>query len=163
MKDDSRTNVMSKLIKSIFIAGLIAGTMDATGATVAYLLRGGENPIKIWNYVGSGVFGEVSLKGGMAYALLGLLLHYIIATIWATIFFFLYKFISIVSKNWIALGIVYGIFVWAGMNLIVVPLSNTPKAPMTLNGALIAAFVLIICIGLPISYLAKKYYSSQPR
>ncbi len=66
-----------------------------------------------------------------------------------------------ITKNWIALGVIYGIVVWAGMNLVVVPLSNTPKGPLTLNGSLIAVFVLIICIGLPISYFAKKYYSNN--
>lgn len=158
MKDS--TVPSNGLLKSILIAGLIAGTMDATGATVAYLLRGGENPIKIWNYVGSGIFGDASLKGGIAFALLGLLFHYIIATIWTTIFFMFYKYLSMISKNWMVLGFIYGILVWAGMNLVVVPLSNTPKGPMTLNGALVAAFVLIICIGAPISYLAKKHYST---
>lgn len=159
MKDS--TTAANGLLKSILIAGIIAGTMDATGATIAYLLRGGENPIKIWNYVGSGIFGEASIKGGMAYALMGLLFHYIIAIIWTTIFFKIHKYLLMISKNWIVLAIIYGIVVWVGMNLIVVPLSNTPKGPMTLNGALIAGFVLIICIGSPISYLAKKYYSNQ--
>lgn len=161
MQDGSKAIFTNSLFKSIIVTGLIAGTMDATGATVAYLLRGGENPIKIWNYVGSGVFGDASLKGGIAFAFMGLFFHYIIATIWTSIFFKLHKYLSIISKNWIVLGFTYGIFVWAAMNLVVVPLSNTPKAPRTLNGSLIAAFILIACIGMPISYRANRYYSSR--
>jgi len=62
MKENSFSLTTNRLLRSVLIAGLIAGTMDATGATVAYLLRGGENPIRIWNYVASGVFGSAAIR-----------------------------------------------------------------------------------------------------
>ena len=44
------------------------------------------------------------------------------------------------------------------MNLVVVPLSNAPKTPFNVLNAIQAMGILIVCIGLPISILANKYY-----
>lgn len=147
------------MIKKILLTGFIAGTMDALGATTHFLIAGGKNLIKIWNFVGSGVFGTDSLTGGLPYAFIGLFLHYIIATIWTLIFFKMYPYVSSITKNWVVLGVAYALLVWVGMNQIVVPLSNTPPpaSPMSFSKFATSATVLIICIGLPISFMAKKY------
>ncbi|HRH60078.1 MAG TPA: hypothetical protein PL045_05880 [Chitinophagaceae bacterium] len=42
------------------------------------------------------------------------------------------------------------------MNLIVVPLSNSPKFPFDAARAAIAASILIVCIGIPLAFMAKS-------
>jgi hypothetical protein len=91
----------------------------------------------------------------------GLLFHYAIAFIWTMIFFLACSKIKLLLKNWIASAVFYGIFVWAAMAFIVVPLSNTPKFPFNPVQAAIAAAILIVAIGLPVSCFANKYYTRQ--
>jgi hypothetical protein len=149
------------LTKTVIITGLIAGVLDATGAIIHYLSVGRKDPVRIFNFIASGVFGKDALTGGLPFAFLGLIFHLIIATIWATIFFFLYPRLRLYTKNWIVVGLLYGIAVWIGMNLIVVPLSNTPPMTRTPSGMIIGAIVLMICIGLPCAYSASRYFKSS--
>lgn len=125
--NDQHDAAKKGLIGAISVAGLVAGILDGGAAVVAYLLRGGEDPTKIFNFIASGIFGSAGLSGGNTMALMGLLFHMMIATIWATIYFILYPRIAVLSRNWAVSGLGYGIVVWIGMNLVVVPLSNTPE------------------------------------
>jgi len=63
------------------------------------------------------------------------------------------------SKNKYLLGIVYSVVIWSGMNLVVLPLSNVPQLPFTVARATEAIGILIVCVGLPISILAYRYYT----
>lgn len=143
----------------MLVTGVIAGTLDITGATIHFLLVGGKDPTRILWYIASAVLGKTSYDGGFVTAFLGLLFHYIIATIWTYIFYRAYPLVLFLRKNWWISGIGYGAVVWAGMNLVVVPLSRIPPVELKLDRAAVALLVLVICIGLPISFFAKKYYS----
>lgn len=145
----------------ILTAGLLAGLLDGTAATVQTFIMSGKGIGRVFPYVASGVFGQEALAGGTNMVMAGILFHMMIAMTWAIVFFFLYPFIGKVINNWIALGLIYGIFVWAMMNLIIVPLSNTPKFPFNPGRALIAACILMAFIGLPISFLISRYYQSK--
>lgn len=151
------SNERSTSIKAILTAWLIAGTMDISAASIQVSLAGG-NPIRMFKYIASGVFGIEAVSGGAAMAVLGLFFHYTIALIWATLFYIAYPYISRVTKNWIALGFSYGIFVWTIMNLVVVPTSNVPPHSLTLKGSIIEVSILIVCIGLPISFVVRKHF-----
>jgi len=148
------------LPRAILITGLIAGLLDASGAIIHYLSVGRKDPVKIFNFIASGVFGSEGLSGGMPMALLGFIFHMMIATTWAAIFFLLSAKLRLYTRSWIIVGLAYGIVVWLGMNLIVVPLSNTPPMNRTPSGVIIGIIVLMICIGLPCAYSAKKYFKS---
>ena len=70
-----------------------------------------------------------------------------------------YPKISPVLKNQFVIAIVFGLAIWVVMNLVVLPLSSVPKSPFNLVGALKGAAILIVAVGLPISWSAHKYYS----
>ena len=153
------TNTSSRM-KTIFRAGFIAGILDISAAMVTYMIMvPGKNPVNILNYVASGVFGkETAYAGGLTMSLLGLIFHFVIAFIWAILFFLIYPYFNKLVKNkWVA-GILYGILVWIIMTRVVVPLSNTPKNPFKLSSAIIGVVTIIICIGIPISLIADHYY-----
>lgn len=155
--------VKKNLVMAILVAGLVAGILDGIAAVAAYMLRGGQEPMKVWNFVSSGVFGQDGLNGGTPMAFAGIFFHLCIATIWATIYFFIYPKVSWLSRNWVLSGLLYGIFVWIGMNLVVVPLSNTPPMAKTVQGVLIGCSILMVFIGLPVSYVASRYFRSVSR
>jgi hypothetical protein len=149
------------LITAIITTGLIAGFLDALAAVAVYMIRGGDNPIAIFNFIASGIFGKKAFTGGVIMAIAGLMFHLVIATIWSIIFFKAYSQFKWVSKSWKFSGLVYGIIVWVGMNLVVVPLSNAPKLTHTISSIVIGIVVLIFCIGLPIAALAHKHFSRE--
>ena len=95
---------------------------------------------------------------------MGLLFHYVIAFSFTFLFFLLYSRIRILSRSVIVTGIVYGIFVSSVMNLVIVQLSNAPHASikdMKPEKILKATTILIVMIGLPLSFIAKKYLSNN--
>jgi hypothetical protein len=47
------------------------------------------------------------------------------------------------------------------MNFVVLPLSNTPKAPFNLFNAVKALLILIVVIGLPLSFLANHFFGGK--
>lgn len=147
------------LFRVIFITGLIAGILDATAASLNFWIRTGKSPVRVFQFIASGVFGKNPEPSGNARAAWGLLFHFCIAYLFTIFFFFVYPKIKIASKNIFITGIIYGCFAWLVMNLVVVPLSNTPQLPFNLTQTILGVVFLMVCIGLPNSLMAKKYFS----
>jgi hypothetical protein len=145
--------------KAVLVTGLIAGAMDITGATIHYLSVGGSNPVRILNFVASGVFGKEALEGGAGMAAMGMLFHMFNAYCFTLFFYLVFPLITKLFKGRYAWGVIYGVGVWCVMNLVVVPLSNVAPRPLLLIPSAIAMFVLIVCIGMPISIRAHRFYS----
>ncbi len=153
-----------KFIKAVIPAGLIAGAMDISGACIGYMLdHNGRFPTKILEYIAGGVFGKDALTGGLPMKLWGALFHFSIAMSFTLFYFIVYPKLRLLQKNIFFSAIIYGLFVWAVMNLLVVPNSalHTPIIPFDFIKAAKAAFILMICIALPAGYFAEKYYSSK--
>jgi hypothetical protein len=148
-----------KRIKAILLAWLLVGTLDILAAIANYLVNGGKNVTAIFRFIASGVFGTSAFTGGTGMVWYGLIFHYLIAFIWTFLFFLLYPQIRSVLKNKLLIGIIYGLFVWVVMNLVVVPLSNTPETPFAMVSALVQMTILILAIGLPLSLIANRHYS----
>ena len=148
------------LLKAILIAALTVGILDGLAAiTSAYLTRE-ITPAQVFRYVASGVFGLDAIAGGTVMAFLGLLFHFTVASGWTTLFFLLYTKLKFLSRNKYIAGVGYVIFILVEMNMIVVPLSNVPNAKPG-NFHLPQLFIHMFIIGLPISLLANRYFSSQ--
>ena len=146
--------------KAILTAGFVAGTLDITAAMTQFYIKTGKDPVIVLKYVASGVLGKTAMTGGLVEAICGLLFHYLIAFIFTLFFFWIYPKIKIMAANkWIT-GIVYGLFVWVVMNRVVVPLSRVTQPPFKLSAAIQAALILVFMIGLPITLIIGKYYTS---
>ena len=152
---------MKNLISTIIRVGVIVGTLDILSAFLYYFIKTKDNPLIILKFVASGIFGKESFSGGNVMLIFGLILHYIIAFAFTLFFYWLFPRIKFLSKNKIGTGIIYGVFVWAVMNLIVVPLSNIPNRSFNTVNAIINATVLVICIGIPLSFMANTYYKTN--
>lgn len=153
---------MNTSTKTILQAGFVAGTLDIVGAIVVYSLMAQKMiAIPILQSVASGVFGKDASTGGTSMAIYGRFFHYLIALGFATIYFLIFPKISFFRSQKILSGIVYGVIVWLIMNLGILPLSNASQNPFTLKGVLIGMTILIFCIGLPISFIVHRYYTSR--
>jgi hypothetical protein len=159
MSKSSLTNPHAQ--KAILTAGFVAGALDIIAAFVNYYCKSGKNPLPILKFIASGVFGTTALSGGVAMMVLGLVFHFLIAFGFTLFFFWLYPKIKIMATNkWIT-AIIYGFFVWAVMNFIILPLSRTPKMPFKPSSAIIAMLILICMIGLPVTWIIGKYYERK--
>jgi hypothetical protein len=150
------TNASPQYFKAIALSCLIAGTLDISDALIFSHSRG-IAPTRILQGIASGILGRASFTQGTRSALLGLLLHYFIATTVATIYIFASRQLPL-SRHPFLWGSVYGLLVYIVMNYVVLPLSKiglrpTPPLPSLING--VAA--LVFCIGIPIALIASRY------
>lgn len=144
--------------KAILKAALLAGTLDIAAACVHAYLRTGTPPARVLRYVASGVFGPEAFRAGNEMLFWGLLFHYIIAFACALSFFLAYpyfkKWLGSVALNSMLIGAV----AWCVTELLIVPMSNTPKLPFTAVRIFVGAAILMVCIGWPIAWQARKYF-----
>ena len=148
----------SSLTRTIFITALIAGTLDIAAAIIQYLIIVRKNPVRIFYFIASGIFGGGAYNGNSLMIAWGILFHYTIAFIFTAFFFLIYPKIKILSRNIVLTGFAYGIFIWLIMNLVVLPLSHTPSLPFSLLQTISGILILMFAIGLPVAILTYRYY-----
>lgn len=150
---------LKNIIRPVLTTILVVGTLDGLAAVIMYVLQTGKDPLNVFRFIASGIFGSEAFSGGVPMALWGILFHYGIAACWTILFFWLAGRFFILTKHWIITGVLYGVFVWLMMNLVVVPLSLVPMkaGPKEWTAILKAIIVLIFCVGLPVAYAAKRY------
>jgi len=153
-----------KPVQLILLAGFVAGIMDGSAAMIQTYLYG-RTQEGLFRYIASGLFGNDAFTGSSMMIVWGILFHMMIATTWAAVFYFIYPYLRQWFKNPFLIAFVYGLFVWFVMNRIVLPLSNIPKppagTPFNIARAATAAAILVVCIGLPISLIMKRFYQSK--
>ncbi len=143
---------------SILYGGLVVGVLDISDAIVFFGIRNGVTPIRVLQSVAGGLLGRATYSGGLKTALLGLLLHFLIATILATVYYFASSVLPLLIKHALLVGPLYGIAVYFVMTYIVVPHSALgPRTspipwPVFLNGVIGHALL----VGLPIALLARR-------
>jgi hypothetical protein len=145
-----------QFLKAIALSCLIAGTLDISDALIFYGLRG-VSPVRILQGIAVGLIGRGAFTMGARSALLGLLLHYFIATTWATIYIFASRRLPL-SRRPFLWGGLYGLVVYIVMNYVVVPLSRIGPRPTPPPVPLINAIAaLVFCIGIPIALIARRF------
>jgi len=145
----------TKLLK----AGLIVGTLDILAAFINFFVKTHKGPAPVLKFIAAGVFGKDALTGGSRMVVLGLLFHYLIAFTFTLFFFWIAEKVPAVLKFRILTGVMYGIFIWTVMQFLVLPLSRVPRLPFNPVNAFVAVIILIICIGIPLSFMASRHTS----
>jgi len=141
----------------IFLGGLIAGTLDICAAFLTAWLRRGVRPAAVLRFVASGLLGPAALSGGAKTALLGLALHFLIATTATVIFYLASRKLLFLIERPITFGLLYGVAVYAFMNFVVIPLSKITPRPAPLSDRIIGLLIIMFCIGLPIALIVRRF------
>lgn len=146
--------------KTILLAGFLVGSLDIIAALTNFYIQTGKNPVVVLRYIASAVFGKKDAydPNNNLMPALGLLFHYGIAYGWTTFFFLIYPRLKFMSATRILTGFLYGIFVWAMMTFVVIPLTSLGSSPLVLKQAIIAIAILILAIGMPLSFIAYRCY-----
>jgi len=141
----------------IFWGGLIAGTLDICAACLTSWLRAGVGPVRVLHSVASGLLGAAAFDGGAKSAVLGLALHFLIATGATVVFYLVSRKMMFLIERPVTFGLLYGVAVYAFMNFVVLPLSNVARRPIPVSGRIIGVLIIMFCIGLPIALVVRRY------
>ncbi|HET7549752.1 MAG TPA: hypothetical protein VFK04_00585 [Gemmatimonadaceae bacterium] len=147
----------------VLMAGALVGVLDMLYPIYLYTRVLAHVPaIRIPQSVASGLLGQAAFEGGLATAALGLVLHFSFAYGW-TLFYL------VLSRRWeplrrlittdsgrVKAGLLFGLVVWFGMNIVIVPLSRANPAPLFSLNFFLQLIWHPIGIGLPIALLVRE-------
>ena len=143
------------LIKAIVLGGVVSGVLDATDGVVAFGLHDHLNPVQVLQYIASGALGDSSFKGGLLTAAAGVGFHFLIAFVAAAVYAIAATKVRLLRTQWVISGLVYGAWVWAFMNLGVIPLSGIKPSPFSLVMFLNGIIGHAIFVGVAIAYFCR--------
>ena len=153
--NDAALEERPRAFNAIFYGGLVVGVLDGLAAIISSGLRG-VTPTQIFQFIASGLLGRNSYNGGFATVLLGILLHFLIAYIFAAFYYRVSLNFPILIRQAVVCGVIYGIAGYFVMNYLVLPLSLTPKIPFSFTGLLTGVTIHAFCVGLPIALIARR-------
>jgi uncharacterized membrane protein YagU involved in acid resistance len=141
-------------VPRILLGGVAVGTFDLVFACTWWFIAARVPPIRIFQSIAEGLYGAASFEGGLRTATIGVLTHYLIATCMV----FAYALVAthvpaLVRRPW-QWGAAYGLFLYALMNFIVVPLSAAGSKPMR-PAWMIASVVVHVLIGIACACIAR--------
>jgi uncharacterized protein YacL len=105
------------------IGGAVLGTADLIFAMTFWGIRNGVSPVRVLQSVARGVLGNASFQGGGATALLGAVLHYVIAMSMVATYYAVSQRYDALTRRPLACGLAYGALLYLIMHFVVVPLS----------------------------------------
>ncbi|MEP7156880.1 MAG: hypothetical protein ABI905_13965 [Betaproteobacteria bacterium] len=146
--------------KAILTAWLAAGSFDILSAFTHSIAYGGS-AMGVLRAVASGLIGKQAVGGGWAVASLGMFLHYAIMLVIVLVFWAASRRFSFLLKRPLLIGPLYGICVFAVMNVLVLPLSQiifTPRYDWPT--LLIGICIHMVAVGLPIATVFHYYAHS---
>ena len=154
---------LSRTVFFVALGGVIAAALDI-GYAFAFFGHRGVPAARILQSIASGLLGARSYQGGASTAALGLLLHVFIAVVASGVFYAFSVTSSLVRKHWAIFGILFGLGMYAFMNLVVIPLSAVPYKPaypwaVLLSGLFVHAFF----VGLPIAACVRAGLQAAAR
>ena len=133
---------------------LTVAVLDGLDAVIFFGLRG-VKPIRIFQAIASGLLGKASFAGGLRTALLGAALHLFIATVIVGIYIAISRRVRTLAERPFLWGPLYGLVVYAVMNLVVIPLSLAASNPKPMAVVVNGILIHLVGVGLPAALFAR--------
>nr|WP_199043753.1 hypothetical protein [Dyella sp. ASV24] len=136
-------------------ATLVAGTLDLLSA-LTYALLEGKNPLAVPVGIASAIWPG-AIKAGAPALVVGVLLHFLIMLVMVAVFVAAARRLSWLTAKPVASGLLYGLLLWAVMNLIVLPLRWPSIFPhITALSLAEQIFSHTVLVGLPLAWMASR-------
>jgi hypothetical protein len=158
---------MTNASRGIFWGGFWCGVLDFASAWSAWGISRGVGPIRIGQSIAGGLLGSAAFQGGWLTAVLGVVLHFVIAFGAATTYWLASRKVRMLIEHPVPCGLVYGELVFLFMNMVVLPLSALHTDPLRwttfspwptlVTGPIGHPFL----VGLPIALAVSRW--SEPR
>jgi hypothetical protein len=142
------------MYRPIAFATVVSGTLDILFAMILTVLFGREIG-NMLRFVASGPLPDAK-EWGSAGAVLGLIVHFVLMAIMATIFVLAARRFPDVLRSPLKWGVIYGLVTYVAMNWIIVPLrfdAPLPPKPMAIATQLFAHIVLV---GIPFGLITAR-------
>jgi hypothetical protein len=148
---------------TILLAGAAVGVLDGLFAIVlrVFVYRSGTAE-QVFQGIARGLIGPAALQGGDTTALLGLVLHFTIATIWATVFWVAIRHSAGLRRTLqsaigvIAVGALFGAFVWLVMRFGVIPAAGLGGRTIQVRQFLVMLIGHMVVVGQPIAWIIAR-------
>jgi uncharacterized membrane protein YagU involved in acid resistance len=137
-------------LEAIFASGTLAGVLDIL-ATSTVMRSQGVPLQRLLQFIASGALGAASFEGRNRTATLGLILHFLIALVLASIFYALTIPLPVILQHPWFFGALFGTAVHLIMSFIVVPLSRAARRPFNPQAFVTQLVIHIVCVGMPIA------------
>ena len=141
--------------RRIVAATLAAGVLDIAAAMLITVKRDREI-LGMLRGIASGPFPDAT-QWGIAGAILGLLVHFVLIAVMATVFVFAADRLAILKSRPITAGAAYGVATWGVMNLLVLPLRWPAIFPQF---DAVSVFTQLAChiflVGIPTALIARR-------
>lgn len=136
---------------AIAVGGGIAGTLDLLQASILF---GWHIPLVI----AAGLLGRSAVHGGVGTYVLGVLLHFFIASSAAAIYYGASLKLVFLKEHPLVCGLFFGAAVEDVMSFIVLPLSALhARGPYQLHDLILGLLVHMVVVGLPISFSVRRF------
>ena len=139
----------------VLAGGLLGGLGDIVFAFIYYAPTG-ATPIRILQYIASGVLGPASFQMGLGSAALGAFLHFFTSVCAAFVFFLVSTKFTFLTFRWLISGLVFGVLMFLAMRLVVVPLSAVKVGPMKISSIIGELCSHMFLFGIPIAYTVSR-------
>lgn len=147
---------MPKGLRAVLLGGLVVGTLDALDAIVFFGLRAGATPDRIFKGIAAGLLGPAARNGGWPIVLLGVLCHYVIATLIVLVCVGIGRLFPALLRHPFVSGPVYGVAAFLVMNLVVVPNSAIGAGGLPTGAGLAnGIFIHVFGVGIPAVLAAR--------
>lgn len=139
--------------RAILFGALTVGILDGLYAVTAAGLRG-IGPERVFQAIAAGLLGRDAFRGGFETASLGLALHFFIALMVVVVYYAASTRLAFLHRQPLLYGPVYGVLVYAVMNLVVIPLSAAGGGRRSLAQVLGGLTIHVLGVGLPAAWFA---------
>lgn len=140
----------------VLAGGLVAGTLDLLFAWSFWAIRAEVPPTAILQSIAAGLLGPASRQGGALTALLGAVLHYLIAATMAVTYASVALRFPVLVRQPVRYGALYGGLLYVVMNHVVVPLSRAGPGSRLPLWVGLSIVVHLFLIGVPMALAARR-------
>jgi uncharacterized membrane protein YagU involved in acid resistance len=151
-------------LMAILAGGGMAALNDGLLACIFWGVTRSASPERVFQSVSAGLLGrEAAMAGGLPTALLGVVLHVVIAIGMATAFVLTAQRVpALLRWPWPLVGLAYGAVLYAVMHGVVVPLSRASAPPFWWPWAIADVGSHLLLCGLPIVWAARHWLVAAP-
>lgn len=145
---------------AVLCGGAAAGILDLAYAILVYSPR---HPILIPQTIATGILGTGAYRDGASSAVLGIVLHFVIAFVSAATFVIASRRYTLLVRLPLLSGALFGAIVWVVMHTVVLPLSRVPHFPHPFLMRFWELLEHCAFVGIPIALATRAFADWRPR
>ncbi len=104
----------------------------------------------------SNVIGVAAFAQGAPAAIAGVVIHYLIALVWAAAYVYLFAQRRVADLHPALNGAIFGAVVWFVMTFVVQPLAIGPRIEVGALSILSGIFADVVCFGIPLALVVRR-------